>query len=507
MLAGVGAVDACLFVVAASEGWKPQSEEHLRILEVLGVRNGVVALTKIDLLDTTSIEAAELDVAAHVAGSFLEGAQVTRVAVPEGAGAVGLDGLRQALDELVASTPARPDRGRPRLWVDRAFSARGAGTVVTGTLAGGSFAAGDAVVVGPAERPARIRTIQSLGRTVDRIGPGHRVALNLTGVARTEVTRGDAVVGPDRWRPTSQLDASLHVLAALGHNVSRRGAYSLHLGSGEQPVRLRVLGDERIAAGATGLVRLYLRTPLPLLPGDRYVLRESGRDETVGGGEILDVAPVRPASKAHPDGRVERVVAERGWIDGAELERLTGEQRPLVVGRWVVDPDVLFTARAALEARLADGFDVSTLDERDRALLDERGDVVIVGSIARRRDAPDPLAEHPAVAALAAGGLAPEPPVGIERAELRELVRRGVLVERDGLWWHADAVGTAAALAATLLASRPTGFTVSEFREAAGISRKHAVPLLAELDSRGITRRREDRRIAGNLLPSRSEPS
>ncbi len=232
------------------------------------------------------------------------------------------------------------------------------------------------------------------------------------------------------------------------------------------------------------------------------MLRESGRDETVGGGEILDVAPVRPASKARPDRTVERVVAERGWIDATELERLTGERRPAVLGRWIVDPDVLATARAALDDRLADGLDVATLDERDRALLDERDDVVVAGSTARRRDAPDPLVDHPAVAALAAGGLAPEPPTGIERAQLRELIRRGVLVERDGLWWHADAVGTASALAAALLASRPAGFTVSEFREAAGITRKHAVPLLAELDSRGITRRREDRRIAGNLLPT-----
>jgi selenocysteine-specific elongation factor len=211
---------------------------------------------------------------------------------------------------------------------------------------------------------------------------------------------------------------------------------------------------------------------------------------------------VRPASKARPDRSVERVVAERGWIDADELERLTGEQVAPVVGRWVVAPDALAAARADLDARLADELDVATLDERQRALLDERDDVVVTGSIARRRDAPDPLADHPAVAALAAGGLAPDAPAGIERAQLRELVRRGVLVERDGLWWHADAVASAAALAATLLADAPAGFTVSEFREAAGITRKHAVPLLAELDSRGMTRRRGDRRIAGNLLPA-----
>jgi selenocysteine-specific elongation factor len=505
MLAGVGGVDACLFVVAATEGWKPQSEEHLRILEIVGVRNGIVALTKVDVLDDPElVELAALEVADHTAGTFLDSAPIVPVAAPLGR---GLPELGAALAELARTTPAARDRGRARLWIDRVFAAKGSGTVVTGTLTDGSIAAGDRMRVEPHGIEVRARAIQTLGRSVDAVGPGNRVALNLSGVDHTILRRGDAVIAPDRWHTSAMVDASLHVLDGLDHAVSRRGAHLAYVGAGEHAVRVRVLGPDAIRPGGRGFVRLHLATALPLLPGDRYVLRESGRDETVGGGEILDVAPVRPASKAHPDGRVDRVVAERGWVDVAELERLTGEHRPPVVGRWVVDPDVLFTARVALQARLADGLDVATLDERDRALLDERDDVTVGGSIARLRDAPDPLADHPAVAALVAGGLAPEPPVGIERAELRELVRRGVLLERDGLWWHVDAVGTASSIAATLLAGRPAGFTVSEFREAAGITRKHAVPLLAELDSRGITRRREDRRIAGNLLPPRSEPS
>ncbi len=500
MLAGVGGVDACLFVVAATEGWKPQSEEHLRILEIVGVRHGVVALTKVDVLDDPElVELAALEIAEHTAGTFLEGAPIVPVVAPLG---TGLTELAAALAELARTTPAARDRGRARLWIDRVFAAKGSGTVVTGTLTDGAIATGDRLRVEPHGVEVRARAIQSLGRSVDAIGPGHRVALNLSGVDHTQLRRGDAVVAPDRWHTSAMVDASLHVLDGLDHVVSRRGAYLAYLGAGEHAVRVRVLGPDTLPPGGDGHVRLHLATALPLLPGDRFVLRESGRDETVGGGEILDVAPVRPASKARPDRTVERVVAERGWIDAAELERLTGEARPAVVGRWVVDPDALAAARGALEARLADGLDVATLDDRDRALLDERDDVVVTGSTARRRDAPDPLVDHAAVGALAAGGLAPDPPVGIERSELRELARRGVLVERDGLWWHADAVGTASALAAALLASRPAGFTVSEFREAAGITRKHAVPLLAELDSRGITRRREDRRIAGNLLPT-----
>jgi selenocysteine-specific elongation factor len=505
MLAGVGAVDACLFVVAASEGWKPQSEEHLRILEVLGVRRGIVALTKTDLLDPTSIEAAELDLADHVAGSFLDGAPIVRVAVPEGGPAGGVDPLRQALDDLLASLPPRPDHGRPRLWVDRVFTARGAGTVVTGTLAGGGFAAGDAVVVGPAERPARIRAIQSLGRSVDRIGPGHRVALNLGGISRADVGRGDAVVAPGRWRLTSQFDASLHVLATVDHEVSRRGAYSLHLGSGEQPVRVRVLGGERIASGQAGRVRLYLRTALPLLPGDRYVLRESGRDETVGGGEVLDVAPVRPAARARPDRSVDRVIAERGWIDAGELEAVTGERRPRSLGRWVVAPGLLEARTAELrqevESAGAAGLDVARLDERDRLVLELVPDVVTAAGRARVAGAADPLAGHPYVAALIAGGVAPPGPEGVDRGELREMLRRGLVVERDGIYFAPSAIDDAARTVARLLAEQPDGVAIATVRETFGITRKHAVPLLAELDARGITRRRGDVRIAGPRLP------
>ena len=505
MLAGVGAVDACLFVVAATEGWKPQSEEHLRILEVLGVRHGIVALTKVDVLDTTSIDAAELDVTTHVEGTFLTGAPVLRVAAPEAGTTIGLDALRDALDDLLVTAPAPVDRGRPRLWVDRVFTARGAGTVVTGTLAGGALAVGDAVVVGPAVRPARIRALQSLGRATPQIGPSNRVALNLSGIDRADVTRGDAVVTPGRWRPTSGFDASLHVLAAIDHAVSRRGAYALHLGSGEQPVRLRVLGDERIAPGETGLVRLHLSTPLPLLPGDRFVVRESGRDETVGGGEVLDVAPVRPASRARPDRSIDRVIAERGWIDADELEALTGERRPPTLGRWVVGPGLLGARTAELrkevDAAGAAGLDVARLTERDRLVLDLVDGIVVAGGRARMAGTADPLATHPFLARLEAGGAAPPGPEGVDRGELREMVRRGLVVERDGVFFAPSAIDIAARTVARLLADQPDGISIAAVREALGITRKHAVPLLAELDGRGITRRRGDLRIAGPRLP------
>jgi selenocysteine-specific elongation factor len=500
MLAGVGGVDACLFVVAATEGWKPQSEEHLRILELVGVRHGVVALTKVDVLDDPElVELAALEVADHVAGTFLAGAPVVPVAAPLRR---GVTELARALGDLARRTPAATDRGRPRLWVDRAFAAKGSGTVVTGTLTDGTITAGGVVAVEPGGRSARVRAIQTLGRPIEAIGPGHRVALNLTGIEHTGLARGDAVVAAGRWAMTSRFDARLDVLASLDHVVSRRGAYLAYIGSGEHSVRLRVLGPDSIRPGEGGLVRLHVGVALPLLPGDRYVLRETGRDETIGGGEVLDVAPVLPASRAHPDRDVDRVVAERGWIGVDDLELLTGERRPPTVGRWVVDPAALAAMARALAERLAaGGVPLASVGPRERAVLETMDGVVVDATEARLAAAADPLADHPVVGVLAAGGLAPPPPEGIDRAALRELARRGVLVERDGLWWHAAALEDAGVLAARLLGERPEGFTVGDFRGAAGITRKHAVPLLAELDQRGVTRRRGDLRIAGNRLP------
>jgi selenocysteine-specific elongation factor len=301
------------------------------------------------------------------------------------------------------------------------------------------------------------------------------------------------------------VDASLTVLDRLDHPVSRRGAHVLYLGSGEHPVRMRILGPDALEPGTRGAVRLYLPVPLPLLPGDRFILRESGRAETVGGGEILDVDPVERASRARPDRSVDRVVNQRGWVDADELERLTGERRDPDVGRWVVDPTQLHTTLVDLRAALSEagplGLDLSTLDEHSRAAVELLDGVVVEAGRLAPIDAVDPLADHPFVAALAASPFAPPAPDGVDRAELRELVRREMVVEVEGIFFAASALQAAAELAARLLAESPEGFTVSAFREAAGNTRRHAMPLLARLDGTGVTRRRDDVRIAGPRLP------
>ncbi|HTH07534.1 MAG TPA: selenocysteine-specific translation elongation factor, partial [Ilumatobacteraceae bacterium] len=368
MLAGVGGVDACLFVVAATEGWKPQSEEHLRILELVGLRHGVVALTKADLVDDEWRDLQVMDVRDHLRGTFLADAPIVPVSAITGN---GLDDLRGALVDLVRHTPPSADRTRPRLWIDRVFAAKGSGTVVTGTLTGGEVRTDQQLQA--AGTTVRVRGIQSHGLQHDRIGPGNRVALNLAGIDHHQLQRGDVLVQLDQWRPSSRVDATLDVLGSLSHTVSRRGAYVAYVGSGEFPVKVRVLGSETIAPGTSGVVRLHLSTTLPLVSGDRYVLRESGRDETVGGGEVLDVEPVLPASKAHPDRDVDRVIAERGWVTVDDLTALTGERREPTLGRWVVAPTALEATTTSLRRRIEAagelGLDVAALDDHDRAAL------------------------------------------------------------------------------------------------------------------------------------------
>ena len=501
MLAGVGAVDACVFVVAATEGWKPQSEEHLRILELLGVRHGVIALTKVGIADDDLRELARIDVEEHVAGTFLEGAELIEVDCIDD---IGVDELRAALDRMLDATPSAADVGRPRLWIDRAFAAKGAGTVVTGTLTGGRLRVDDDVVLLPAGQHVRIRGLQNHNQSRTKIGPGNRVAVNLSGVAHEDVERGDVLVAPSQWHVTQRVDAELRVLASLNHVVSRRGAYVAYIGSGEQPVKLRILGPNSIAPGHTGLVRMHLRVGVPLLPGDRFVLRESGRAETVGGGEVLDVEPIVPASRARPDRSVDRVIAERRWIEPDRLLLLTGEKRAANVGKWVVGPDELERTLDSLRARIAGagplGLDIAALDEHERAALPLLAEIAVETGRARPRGQADPLAGHPYVTELEHSLLAPPDPVGVDRAELRELVKSGRVVEVDGIFFAPTAFEKAIELCDQLLREHDAGFTVADFRNAAGNSRKHALPILKRLDATGVLRRRGDLRIAGPRL-------
>ena len=505
MLAGIGGIDACMFVVAANEGWKPQTEEHLRILDALGITRGVIVLTKTDLVDAEALALTLDSVHHHVRSTFLEAAPVVQVSIHNSA---TLDTLRSALGDLIASLPPVINTLRPRIWVDRSFAAKGSGTVITGTLTGSSLSIGDELVLQPPNNTVKVRGIQSNGISLDKLEAGNRCALNITGVDHSEVNRGDVLVINGQWLGTKKFDASLKVLESIEHAVSKRGSYMLYVGSREIKVMLHTIGSTNIQSGETGFIRVALPDMIPLAPGDRFILRESGRDETIGGGEVLDIQPMLRSSKAKPNREILRLVTERGWVQMEQLHLLAGRNVDIseveqALGGWVttnnnlaeVSKEVVALATASKDL----GVDVATLTTHQRLVLPTLANVTVREGRARSADAND-VASHPLVKQFADAGCTPPDSASVDKAIVRQLVQRGVLVHCEELYFHSSAIDTAVAAARQLLTANPQGFTVAQFREHLGVSRKYALPLINHLDTTGFTRRREDVRITGAKL-------
>lgn len=500
MLAGVGGVDACLLVVAANEGWKPQTEEHLRIIDLLGISHGAIVVTKTDLVDESTLALTITDIGTHVSGTFLEDALVLPVSNTSGE---GLDELREYLSNLVALESRTTNRQRPRLWIDRVFAMRGSGTVVTGTLTDGAVSVGDELLVLPDNKPVKVRAIQIHGKSVDILEPGQRCALNLSGIDHHQLNRGSILVRDRQWKPTHRCDASLTVLNSLQHDVGHRGNYMLYFGSGEFPVSLRVIGADHISPGQVGLVRLRWNTDIAILPGDRFILRETGREETIGGGEVLDIDPLLPVARASPERSVQRIVDEHGWISQHELEMRTGESVVPTVGDWVVSPFELASTIHTIQQKIADsknlGVELSTFSEHELAVVGLLPDVqIITGRVFSGAD--DGVANHPYIDEFLLAGCTPPSQQGRDSAIIRQLVQRSIFVNCDGVIFHTQAIVIATNAAKNLLEQNPHGFTVSQFRDALQITRKHAVPLIEYLDQHGITRRSDNLRVAGARL-------
>ncbi len=389
------------------------------------------------------------------------------------------------------------------------FAAKGAGTVVTGTLTGGALTRDEEVVIEPGTRRARIRRIESHHEQLDHVLPGNRVALNLAGIDHAEIRRGGAIVSPGQWAVVDTVDVALRLLP--GRSLPRRGIVHAHAGSGEQVTRLRLLDDQ----GRFG--RLRLATPLPLAPGDRLVLRSSGTQATVGGAEVLDVAPARRIIDAverlaRPLG--ERVLAARPWCTRAEMARLAGDahaadQGSVAVGTWLVAPETLagVRSRAATLVReremtlpaLAAACAVDVAQMRaaiadDEALVIER-DIVRGAHQAGVLDEP---AARKLIDALEASPLAPPAPadVGASISLVRAVARAGAVVELDGVVFATSALDDARERIVGLLLERET-ITVADVRDLLGTSRKYVLPIVNRMDAEGVTRRRGDLRIPG----------
>ena len=527
MLAGTGGFDVALMVVAADEGWMPQSEEHLAVLDLLGIRHGLVALTKVDRADSDLVELAMLETEEMLAGTALEAAPIVPVSAVSGE---GMEELRTVLSSVLAGAP-REVSGRARLWIDRVFPISGAGTVVTGTLVGGSLSVGDRIEVWPGRLAGRVRSLQAHEAERTSIPAGTRAAAGIAGLDRGRVARGSMLGLPGAWIPSTRFLVTIRLARYVSGPLSRRGAYQLHLGSGAWPVRLAtagMLGDEAVAV-------LRTERPVPVQMGDRFVLRDVGRRLIVAGGRVIEpVAPrkgrdarraagiLRPALGRGIDRQATALLEWRGIEEGDVLGAHSGGGAPrgaVPAGSMVMAPGYATrladracraTARFHEDNPLRPGIPKASLASRlgidGEALaavlglaagMEQRGSAVALEGFAptlsktdeaewrRIRDALE--AEGPTVPRLKELGVHPE--------LLHALVREGRLVRiSDDLVYLPGQVDALA----QRLGDLPSRFTVAAFRDATGLTRKYAVPLLEWMDRSGTTVRFGDERsVAG----------
>lgn len=496
MISGVSGVDVALLVVDAGEGWKPQTEEHLGILEILGVTAGVVALSKCDRVSPEIADQRSNDISHRLRDSSITWHGVVHTSVRTGEGVNKLVALLETL-----SQPAyRAHRvGAQRLFVDRVFTMKGSGTVVTGTLDSSPLQTSDSLIVARTSEPVRLRSIQVHGKTVERCEPGSRCAANLLGIDVDQLVRGDALVSPTTWKITNVFDADITTLAASPRSLTQRGSFIVHVGTNSQTASVKIIGAEQIPASSRGLIRVRFAQPLPLVPGDRYLLRDTSTNTTIGGGTILDVDPITRVSKAQPTGTVDSIMAGRGFVPLDEAQRLTGKSLEAVAGRWFATPDVVRDTLDRLTRQLEEHSQLNISHflpfERDVMMLIPSA--VVDGDVLRMSSA-SPLASHPLAHALREWGITGPSTTTVDRNIMRQLIQRGIAFEHDSIAFHAESLLELRPHLELLWSRSPDGFTMSQLREQLGITRKHAVPLGECLDKMGLTRRSGDGRLPGH---------
>jgi selenocysteine-specific elongation factor len=496
MISGVSGVDVALLVIDAGEGWKPQTEEHLGILEVLGISHGVIALSKCDRVDADERQLRIANIQQRITSSTITWTDIIETST------VTKEGLSQLVEALTALTHFSQRTTRPdatRLFIDRIFTMKGAGTVVTGTLDTAPLHLDHKLIVARTSEPVRVRDIQVHGTTVDTCDPGTRCAVNLVGVDADTLMRGDALVTPGKWLTTTVCDALINTLPAIARPLTHRGSFTVHVGTDFQSTTVRLIDTQEIGAASHGKIRLRWQRPLPLAPGDRFLLRDTSTNSTIGGGVVLDVDPQSRISRAQPDGSVESIMEGRGFVSVVDAELLTGASLAPVVGQWFALPHVVESALQALAHQLNEHgeIDMAPLQPYERDLITLLPDVVVSSGIARRRGA-DSLSTHPLAQQILSDGLIGPSSAQFDRNVMRQLVQQAIVFEHDSVAFHRDTLESLRPELDKLWRVSPDGFTVSQLRDALGITRKHAVPLAECVDKYGLTRRAGDVRIRGH---------
>ncbi|GAB4572072.1 MAG: selenocysteine-specific translation elongation factor [Anaerolineae bacterium] len=390
MLAGVGGIDATLFVIAADEGVMPQTREHLAILDLLGVPSGVIALTKVDLVDDPEwLDLVEMDVRELMQGTVLAEAPIVPVSARTGA---GLADLKQTLADLLMRRPPRLDQGHPRLPIDRVFSISGFGTVVTGTLAGGTLAVGDAVEIQPGGKAGRIRGLQTHKTTLERAFPGSRVAVNVTGIERNQIARGQVLTLPGWLRATTLVDVRYRHLPDASRPLKHNAEVKFFSGAAEALARVRLLDADQIAPGAEGWLQIQLQAPVALVRGDRFILRFPSPGETIGGGTVIDPAPGRRWRRKRPEVIARLETLARGTPGELLAQMLAREGKPVRLKAFKQQAGM---TPAEVDAALAEAVDaglIKTLgpewcwDARTRATIRQQ-----IGQVLAAYHAAEPL--------------------------------------------------------------------------------------------------------------------
>lgn len=557
MLAGATGVDLVLLVVAADEGVMPQTREHLAIVELLGVRAGVIAVTKADLVEREWLELVVDDIRAQLAGTRFAASAIVPVSSTTGE---GLDALRSALAAAAADSIERSADDLFRLPIDRVFTVRGTGTVVTGTVWSGSVERDQTVRILPADATVRVRAVQVHGRDVSRATAGQRGAVALTGLGRVEPARGDVLVAGAGWEVTSMLTVRLAVHGSSTWSIRPRQRVRLHLGTAEVMARVVLFTGEALEPGETGWAQLRLEAPVVARAGDRFVLRSYSPVTTIGGGIIAEPAPPKrkrlsaierdrldTVVAGEPEAAILALIEASGWrgVDESSLavrtsvppmtvdEVLGGGDglRWLRIGGRVFDASLAAAARDRLVDTVAHYHTEHPLrlgidrDELRRALppespapfvewvlgrllskgvLEARAGRVAASGFEPELDEDQRRASDRIREILGAAGLTPPtiselPPELRERPDLRSLLR---LLEHEGaiialgtdLYLAADALGEAVA---TVRRTFEPGATLAptDFRRALPISRKFLIPLLEHFDRVGITVRHGDTRV------------
>lgn len=360
MLAGVGGIDLALLIVAANEGVMPQTREHLAILNLIGVKRGIVVITKKDLVDDELLALVRMEVEEIIAGTSLAGSEILAVSAQTGE---GLGELIAAIDKLLDTTEERHDLRRPRLSIDRIFTMSGSGTVVTGTLIDGKLSVGQEVEIVPSGLKSRIRGLQTHKSRIDTATPGSRVAINLVGVNTSQLERGNVVTTPGWLKPTRMVTARLDLIAYLQRPLRHGTTVSFHTGAAETMAKLRLLEADVLQPGGSTWAQFSLESPLPVIKGDRYIIRSPM--ETLGGGGIVD-AQAKRLRRFRPE-VIENLRAREGGSAEELITALLETKQPLeysvIVAQSNLSADI---ASSAIDSLVAEGRLVSLGEGKQR---------------------------------------------------------------------------------------------------------------------------------------------